>query len=185
MELYKKHKYCLPVLVFFVLQAVAGCSSSKDPESSPPTGIVEMSKEGRQMPAFKLPSPLSDESITISNSLQGKVVLVSFFASWCRSCLEEIPLLKKLQTRFGPKDFAIIAMAVDEENEVGLKNLIQKQKINYQVLLADEAVKKDFGGIAILPTMFLVNREGILLKKYSGHIDRDSLIQDIKQTLKI
>ncbi len=185
MELYKKHKYCLPVVMFFVLLAVAGCSSPKDPESSPPTGIVEMSKEGRQMPAFKLRSPLSDESITISNSLQGKVVLVSFFASWCRSCLEEIPLLKKIQTRFGAKGFTVIAMAVDDENEVGLKNLIQKQKINYQVLLADEAVKKDFGGIAILPTMFLVNREGILLKKYSGHIDRDSLIQDIKQTLKL
>ncbi len=90
-----------------------------------------------------------------------------------------------MQTRFGPKDFAIIAMAVDDENKVGLKNLIQKQKINYQVLLADEAVKKDFGGITILPTMFLVNREGILLKKYSGHIDRDSLVQDIKQTLKL
>ena len=185
MELYKKHKYCLPVVVFLVLLAATGCSSSKDPESSPPTGIVEMSKEGRQMPAFELLSPLSGESITTSNSLQGKVVLVSFFASWCRSCLEEIPLLEKLQTRFGPKDFAIIAMAVDDKNTVGLKNLIQKQKINYQVLLADEAVKKDFGGIAILPTMFLVNREGILLKKYSGHIDRDSLVQDIKQTLKL
>jgi hypothetical protein len=74
-------------------------------------------------------------------------------------------------------------MAVDDKNKVGLKNLIQKQKINYQVLLADESVKRDFGGIAILPTMFLVNRKGILLKKYFGHIDRDSLVQDIKQTL--
>jgi hypothetical protein len=49
--------------------------------------------------------------------------------------------------------------------------------------LADEAIKKDFGGIAILPTMFLVNREGIILKKYFGHIDHDPLAQDIRQTL--
>ena len=76
-------------------------------------------------------------------------------------------------------------MAVDQENKVGLKNLILKQKINYPVVLVDESIKKkDFGGIAILPTMFLVDREGILLKKYSGHIDRDSLVKDINNTLK-
>ncbi|MEN8232141.1 MAG: TlpA disulfide reductase family protein [Thermodesulfobacteriota bacterium] len=135
------------------------------------------------MPSFNLPSLQSGDTFISSDSLKGKVVLISFFASWCRSCLEEIPLLKKLQTRFGAEGFAIIAMAVDDENKVGLKNLIQKQKINYQVLLADEAVKSDFGGIAILPTMFLVNREGFLLKKYFGHIDRGSLVQDIRQTL--
>lgn len=183
MESYIKHKYCLSLVVVIILLAIAGCSGSKEPESSSPTGIEEMSKEGRQMPAFSLPSLHTEASITNNESLQGKVVLVSFFASWCRSCLEEIPLLKKIQSRFGADGFAVIALAVDNENKVGLRNLIQKQKINYQVLLADEAVKKDFGGIAILPTMFLVNREGILLKKYFGHIDRDSLVQDIKQAL--
>lgn len=99
--------------------------------------------------------------------------------------MEEIPLLKKLQDKYGDQEFSILAIAVDRENELGLKNLIMKQKINYTVLLADEAVKKDFGGIAILPTMFLVSREGILLKKYSGHIERDSLGRDIKQILKL
>ena len=143
-----------------------------------------MSTEGRQMAAFNLPSPLSEDTFTSSESFKNKVVLVSFFASWCRSCLEEIPLLKKLQNRFADKGFVLLAMAVDKENKPGLKNLIQKQNINYPVLLADEAVKKDFGGIAILPTMFLVDREGKLYKKYSGHIDRDSLVQDIRHLVK-
>jgi thiol-disulfide isomerase/thioredoxin len=135
------------------------------------------------MPAFSLPSLHTDDSVTTSESLKGKVLLVSFFASWCRSCLEEIPLLKKMQTTFGEENFAIIAMAIDYENIGGIKNLIKKQKINYQVLLTDEATKENFGGIAVLPTMFLVNREGLLLKKYFGHIERDSLNKDIRQTL--
>lgn len=179
----KKHNYYLFALMFLVLLAVAGCSDSGDLKSTSPVGTVEMSKEGRQMPVFSLPSLLTEGSITNNESLKGKVVLVSFFASWCRSCLEEIPHLKKLQTQFGAKGFALIALAVDYENKVGLKSLIQKQKINYQVLIADEAVKKDFGGIAILPTMFLANREGILLKKYFGHIARDSLVKDIELVL--
>jgi thiol-disulfide isomerase/thioredoxin len=183
MPLNRKRYYYLLAVIFFILLATAGCTDSGDLESTSTVGIIEMSNEGRHMPVFSLPSLHTDDSNTTSESLKGKVVLISFFASWCRSCLEEIPLLKKLQTKFGAEDFAIVAMAVDYENIAGIKNLIQKQKINYQVLLTDEATKENFGGIAVLPTMFLVNREGLLLKKYFGHIEMDSLVRDIKQTL--
>jgi len=179
------YKYVLPVTAFLALLFIAGCTNSNDRQPDAHTGVEELQKQGRQMPSFNLPSPLPEETAISSGSLEGKVLLVSFFASWCRSCLEEIPLLKKMQVRYGGQAFSIIALAVDRENELGLKNLIQKQKINYPVLLADDTVKKDFGGITILPTMFLVSREGILLKKYSGHIERDSLIRDIEQTLKL
>lgn len=177
-------KYSILLAVVLMALSLVGCSNQSERESGL-AGVVDISAEGRQMPAFNLPSPLSEDALTSSQSFKGKVVLVSFFASWCRSCLEEIPLLKKLQNRFADKDFVLLAMAVDKENKSGLKNLIQKQKINYPVLLADEAVKKDFGGIAILPTMFLVDRQGKLYKKYSGHIKRDSLIRDIQQSLKL
>ena len=184
MNLREKLIYSLYVILALGTLLIAGCTGSSEPEPASPTGIVELHKEGRQMPAFNLSSPLSEDTFTSSDSFKGKVVLVSFFTSWCRSCLEEIPSLKKLQNRFGDQDFVLIGMAVDRENKVGLKNLILKQKINYPVLLADEVVKKDFGGIAILPTMFLADRQGNLLKKYFGHIERESLVQDIKQTLK-
>jgi len=169
--------------LLLLLLSISGCSGSDDRESGAETGIKDLQVQGRKMPSFTLPRPLAEDNPVSSESLQGKVVLVTFFASWCRSCLEEIPLLKKLQKKFGEENFVIIAMAVDRENELGLKNLIQKQKINYPVLLADEALKKDFGGIAVLPTMFLVNRDGLLLKKYSGHIERDSLVRDISRAV--
>lgn len=177
-------RYSILVTVILMALSLVGCTNQSERESSQ-AGVVDMSTEGRHMPAFSLPSPLSEDALTSSESFKDKVVLVFFFASWCRSCLEEIPLLKKMQNRFADKDFVLLAMAVDKENKSGLKNLIQKQNINYPVLLADEAVKKDFGGIAILPTMFLVDREGKLYKKYSGHIERDSLNRDIRQLLKL
>lgn len=178
-------KYVLPVTALLALLFVAGCTNSNDRQTEARIGVEELQMQGRQMPSFNLPSPLSEDTAIPSGSLEGKVLLVSFFASWCRSCLEEIPLLKKMQDKYDDQEFSIIALAVDRENEPGLRNLIKKQRINYPVLLADEAVKKNFGGIAILPTMFLINREGILLKKYSGHIERDSLIRDIEQALNL
>jgi peroxiredoxin len=154
-------RYSILLTVVLLALSLVGCSNQSERESSL-AGVVDMSTEGRQMPAFSLPSPLSEDTLTSSQSFKGKVVLVSFFASWCRSCLEEIPLLKKLRNRFSDQGFVLIALAVDSENTLSLKNLIQKQGINYPVLLADEAVKKDFGGISILPTMFLVDRNQTL-----------------------
>ena len=177
------YKHIFSVTMILATLVIAGCTDSTDRQTESQTGIAELQKQGRRMPSFDLPSPASEEYGLSGDSLRGKVVLVAFFASWCRSCIEEIPLLKKLQNRFEAQDFIIIAMAVDRENKTAVKNLIEKHGINYPILLADETVKKDFGGIAILPTMFLVNRDGILLKKYTGHIERDSLIHDIKQTL--
>lgn len=177
-------KYSLSAAAVIML-LLSDCTGRNDRESPNGAGVVDISGQEKRAPEFHLSSPISEETVTSREALEGKVVLVTFFASWCRSCLEEIPLLKKLQDRYADQEFSIIAIAVDRENEPGLRNLIQKQIINYPVLLADEAVKKDFGGIAILPTMFLVSREGILMKKYSGHIERDSLIRDIEQTLKL
>jgi thiol-disulfide isomerase/thioredoxin len=178
-------KYVLPVTALLTLFFVGGCTNSNDRQSDARIGVEELQMQGRRMPSFNLTSLLSEDTAISSGSLGGKVLLVSFFTSWCRSCLEEIPLLKKLQGRHGDQEFSIIAIAIDRENELGLKNLITKQKINYPVLLADEKVKKDFGGIVILPTMFLVNREGILIKKYYGYIEWDSLIRDIELTLNL
>jgi len=166
-----------------LLLLLAGCKGKNELDVASSKGVVDLEKAGQQMPAFSLLSPFSEDVVISSDSVSGKVILINFFSSWCRSCIEEIPILKKLQDRFGKKDFAIIALAVDVEDIGNLRNLIQKQKLNYQVLLADERVKKDFGGIAILPTMFLVDRNGNLLKKYLGHIERDSLDQDIMQAL--
>jgi len=182
-ELRLTFRYVLPVAAVMLLLLLTGCKGQSELDSNASKGVVDMEKKGQQMPAFSLLSPFSEDVVFSSDSVRGKVILINFFASWCKSCIEEIPLLKKLQDRFGKKDFAIIALAVDAEDIEGLKNLIKKQKLNYQVLLADERVKKDFGGIAIIPTMFLVDRNGNMLKKYLGHIDRSSLDQDIMRTL--
>ena len=184
MDLKKIFKYGLPVTAVMMLFLMTGCTGSNNRQSDSQTGIVDLRLQQRQMPSFNLQSPLSGDSNISSDSLKDKVILVSFFSTWCQSCLEEIPVLNKLQSRFSDQGFVLIAIAVDKENKVGLRNLIHKRKINYTVLLADETVKKDFGGIAILPTMFLVNRNGILVKKYFGHIERKSLVHDIEQSIK-
>ena len=57
--------------------------------------------------------------------------------------------------------------------------MIEKQKINYPVLMAKGKTARSFGGIIGIPVSFLVNKEGIIVKRYSGYIPKAVLEKDI------
>ena len=168
---------------FFVaiglLLAVMAC---KQTESDTRTGLTPAVGERMQMVPFKMPS-LTDKAILDSKQLEGQVLLVTFFASWCPPCIQEIPTLIALQDSFKPKGFSVVAFSVDEGELAPLKTLIDKYGINYPVLLAEPFVTKSFGGVSGIPVTFLVNRKGQIVKKYLGYVSHDHLEEEIKNML--
>ena len=168
---------------FFVaiglLLAVMAC---KQTESDTRTGLTPAVGERMQMVPFKMPS-LTDKAILDSKQLEGQVLLVTFFASWCPPCIQEIPTLIALQDSFKPKGFSVVAFSVDEGELAPLKTLIDKYEINYPVLLAEPFVTKSFGGVSGIPVTFLVNRKGQIVKKYLGYVSHDHLEEEIKNML--
>ena len=168
---------------FFVaiglLLAVMAC---KQTESDTRTGLTPAIGERMQMVPFKMPS-LTDKAILDSKQLEGQVLLVTFFASWCPPCIQEIPALIALQDSFKPKGFSVVAFSVDEGELAPLKKLIDKYGINYPVLLAEPFVTKSFGGVSGIPVTFLVNRKGQIVKKYLGYVSHDHLEEEIKNML--
>ena len=168
---------------FFVaiglLLVVMAC---KQTESDTRTGLTPAIGERMQMVPFKMPS-LTDKAILDSKQLEGQVLLVTFFASWCPPCIQEIPTLIALQDSFKPKGFSVVAFSVDEGELAPLKTLIDKYGINYPVLLAEPFVTKSFGGVSGIPVTFLVNRKGQIVKKYLGYVSHDHLEEEIKNML--
>ncbi|HEB50820.1 MAG TPA: TlpA family protein disulfide reductase [Desulfobulbus sp.] len=134
------------------------------------------------MPDFALPSAL-DGKVVKSSSFRGKAMLVTFFATWCPPCRQEIPTLKKLQEEYGDKGFSVIGLSVDEGGPKVVAKLIRKEAINYPVLMADRATANDFGGIAGIPTSFLINRKGHVVKRYPGYVPHALLVKDIESIL--
>ena len=135
------------------------------------------------MPQFSL-SSVTDGKKVSSQDYKGKVLLVTFFATWCPPCRQEIPTLKKLHEEFGPEGFAVLGLSVDEGGSGIVNKLVEKEQINYPVLMADRSTANDFGGIAGIPTSFLVNQQGNVVKKYPGYIPHKVLERDIKALLK-
>jgi len=132
-----------------------------------------------KMPSFVLADAL-DGAPVASTDYTGKALLVTFFATWCPPCIQEIPTLIKLQEQFSKDGFSVLGFSMDDGGPDVVAQLIKKRSINYPVLMADEATAQSFGGIGGIPTSFLINKEGNVVKKYPGYVPHSTLEKDIK-----
>lgn len=136
-----------------------------------------------RMPDFALKSVM-DGSVVESSSFQGKVLLITFFATWCPPCIEEIPTLKALHEELAKEGFSVVGLSVDQGGPGEVVKMVKKNGIPYPVLMADEKVMQDFGGVYGIPVSFLVSSSGNVVKKYPGYVPGKVLEKDIKSILK-
>jgi thiol-disulfide isomerase/thioredoxin len=172
-----KFRYFL--LVVGLLAMLLAC---KQPESETRGGYSPPIGKHMEMVQFKLPS-LTDNALLDSKELEGQVLLVTFFATWCPPCIQEIPTFIELQDSYKGKGFSVVAFSVDEGDPELLYKLIEKYGINYPVLLADLEIARGFGGVSGIPVTFLVNRKGEIVKKYLGYVEHDVLEEELQKML--
>ena len=140
------------------------------------------SQAATQMPSFALES-VRDGKIVESNIFDGKVLLLTFFATWCPPCVEEIPALVQLQNELADAGFSVVGLSVDQQGSAIVAKFVEKRSINYPVLLAESKTTQDFGGIYGIPVAFLVNKSGNVVKKYTGYVQHRVLEKDIRSLL--
>lgn len=119
-----------------------------------------------RMPAFELEAV--NGTRFSSKQLAGKVALVDFWATWCKPCLEEIPAFNELHARYRDKGLVVLGITTQSGWASDIKPDVDKLKIAYPVVVGDQKVEKGFGGIWGFPTTFLVDRQGRIVKKYTG-----------------
>src|SRR5438309_4768875 len=116
-------------------------------------------------PDFKL-TGLDGKPVTLADS-KGKVVLLNFWATWCGPCRAEIYDLIGLQAKYQDR-FQILSLIVDDDDAAAIKTVVAKYGINYPVTLAPNDIRIQYGGIAALPTSFLLDTEGRIVQKHEG-----------------
>ena len=108
---------------------------------------------------FKLEGKLPD--------LNGKVVLVDFWASWCAPCKESFPTMNDLQKRYGRQGFIIIAINVDENNS-DMVDFLKKHSASFTVVRDAAQKLVDKVDISTMPTSFLIDSSGKVRFTHSG-----------------
>lgn len=119
-----------------------------------------------------------------SDDFKGKVVLLDFWATWCGPCKAEIPGFIQLHKKYSDKGVVVIGISMDEEGPAVVKKFIEKNNVNYPIVMADKNTPDLFGGVEAIPTTFIIDREGQIVNKHEGQTEKSEFESEIKKLLK-
>lgn len=133
-------------------------------------------------PAFTLKDSNGRE-VRLSD-LKGKVVLLNFWATWCGPCKAEIPWFTEFQKKQGSAGLVVLGVSMDEEGWQAVRPYMQKMAMGYRVVVGDERVATQYGGIDSLPQTLLIDRQGRIAVRHVGLTSKSTFEADIAQLLR-
>ena len=148
---------------------IEGWLSLGEKTTPPPTGASAPSATFEPVPDVEFQT-LAGKPFRLKE-LQGQVVLLNFWATYCIPCREEIPALNAIQQELQPQGLKIVGATLDDDAE-GV-NAYQQEvaKFEYEVLLGSSDAKVKFAQ-SVLPTTYLIDRQGRIRQKIIGARDK-------------
>jgi thiol-disulfide isomerase/thioredoxin len=145
--------------------SVLAASKIESAANSPQDHVVRFASHPQPMPAF-LVNDLDGNPVSTA-AWKGKVVFINFWATWCPPCRAEIPVLIDLANRYKDR-LQVVGVSVDDGDPADVKKFAKQAGINYPIVMADRAIVAEYGGVAALPTLFVVNPDGNVVQKHEG-----------------
>jgi thiol-disulfide isomerase/thioredoxin len=137
--------------------------------------LLMLSVSGLQAQKLK-PLSNTDEVKSVYDAVKGKVVLVNFWATWCKPCVKEFPELVKLYSNSKDEGFELVFISLDDMSEIDshLTPFLKKQGVDFTTYYSTfakpedlmEYVDKNWQGA--IPSTYIYDREGSLKKSILG-----------------
>jgi thiol-disulfide isomerase/thioredoxin len=137
-------------------------------------------------PTLTAPLKLNDlqgKAVSLQD-FRGKVVLINFWATYCKPCREEMPSLERLKGRLGTRGLSVLGVAVAEEASV-VSRFLSTTPVSFPILLDGEAATMAQWKAIVLPSTYLVDRRGRLRARLVGGTDWESpvLVEALEKLL--
>jgi thiol-disulfide isomerase/thioredoxin len=171
------------VIILFFAVTVIGCQKESQAKvNHNPENSTTLQDNGNKAPDFTLTN-ISGEDVSLSD-YKGKVVIVDFWATWCPPCRKGIPDLISIKNEYKDK-VEVIGISLDRENTKGsVPGFVNRVGINYPVVYFNDDVINDFGGVNAIPTTFIIDQKGNIVKKMIGLYPKSEYESQIKELIK-
>ena len=126
---------------------------------------------GVEAPAFRLPV-LGESSPVSLDQYRGKVVLLNFWATWCKPCEDEMPAMDRLYRALRPEGFEMFAVSVDEEPDA-VETFRQRLGVSFPILMDPRQEVSRLYQTTGFPESLLIDSKGMIVERYVGPRDWD------------
>jgi len=145
-------------VALFLLVPVFCAPDAESPVAAPaPPGV------GDQVVTFPAPD-LQGKDVDVGTLIAGKTALITFWASWCQPCMEEVPRLRSLYSEYRGSEFVVVGIGVSQGGDDAKKQIgaAKRQTMDYPLVYdAQEAYQKAYA-LSSVPLNLLVDRAGIV-----------------------
>jgi peroxiredoxin len=142
---------------------------------------------GSSAPDFTAKNLVTGEQVRLS-SAQGKLVFLTFWATWCPPCRQELPILESVQRKLGKARVMVYAISFRDRGEpmYRVRKLAKAQDWQISLLEDPNGRIADSYGIAAIPHLFIIGRDGRILAVHTGYGQGsiDELVEDINSALR-
>lgn len=137
-------------------------------------------------------TPVSADALgTVLAKHRGRVVLINFWATWCRPCLEEIPALMALERELGERGFDLVAVSLDDPADGGLllEPFLDKWFPDFSTYVSLEPDMDSIVSVVdpfwneILPTSYVLARDGSVAQRIQGGSSAEAFAAAIRPLL--
>jgi peroxiredoxin len=143
--------------------------------------LVTASWAGGKAADFTLPNVLDGKEFSLSQ-FKGKVVMVNFFTFFCGPCRDEMPYLNQIYQEHKGSGYVCLGIGLSSD-PTQLRFLVKQLNLDYPVLVGNDKVSKDYGSVEVVPTTFIIDRQGNIAHKIVGSKTKEEFLRLVKSVM--
>jgi cytochrome c biogenesis protein CcmG/thiol:disulfide interchange protein DsbE len=137
---------------------------------------VQRVEVGARAPDFRAVDLATGDSLSLRERYRGAVTLVNIWATWCVPCRVEMPAMEKVYQSLAPRGFRIAAVSIDEGSPEDVQAFGRELGLSFDILQDRSTKVQQIYQTTGVPESFLLNREGVIVKRVIGAQDWSSAV---------
>ena len=135
---------------------------------------------GKPAPVFARPA-LDGSRIDLA-ALRGKVVVLDFWATWCAPCQVEMATFREWQRQYGAQGLQVVGVSMDDDAATA-QRLVKRLRVNYPVVMGDEKIGAQYGGVLGLPLVYILGCDGTVRARFQGETAPAKILEALRPLL--